>query len=180
MARLALVAPLVLALLLAPHPARAEDRTRLAALVGSGTEVYVTSLDGLERRGRVVGVADAGLRLSFAGRVTLVPWEDVVTVDRRGDPVGDGFLKGAGIAFALYGLGAMLADAPADEAFAFAGSAALAWGTVGSVIDAFNIGRARVYVGPAGASACRATGSRGDAAQAPGRRGVVAGVSIAF
>ena len=181
MARLVVLAPLVFIFLLSPHSARAEDRARLAALAGTGTEVYVTCLDGVERRGRVAGVADAGLRLSFAGRVTAVPWEDIVTVDRRGDPVMDGALKGAGIAVALYGALALLADDDGGaNRLALVGSAALTWGAVGAVTDALNIGRARVYVRPAGTSAWRASEPNDGAAHSPGRPGVVAGVTFVF
>lgn len=182
MTRITFVALLVLGSLSFSVIARAEDRAALASLAGRGTEVYVTYIDGIERRGRLAGVSDDGLRITFGGRVTVVPWEEIVTVDRRGDPVGDGALKGAGIAVALYGLGALAAGARADEALSFAASAALAWGTVGAIVDALNVGRTRVFVSPAATLTTRAVdpGQPRDGAVASGPRGVVVGVTVGF
>ena len=77
----------------------------MRALAGTRTQVYVTNMEGLERKGRVLTVGEDGINLTFAGRETLVPWSEVALVERRGDPVWDGALKGAGIATVLYGLG---------------------------------------------------------------------------
>jgi hypothetical protein len=146
MSRLTFVTPLVLAALVVHESAHAEERPLLATLAGTKTEVYVTSIDAVERKGRITAVSDDGLRLTFGGRETFVPWEEVVTVDRRGDPIWDGAAKGAGIAAALYGAVALAAGANAGEVVQFAGTAALGWGAVGAIIDACNVGRSRVFV----------------------------------
>ena len=182
MARVTIVSLLVLASLSFSLAARADDRAALASLTRTGAEVYVTNRDGLERRGRITAVGDEGVHITFAGRVQVLPWEEVVTVDRRGDSVADGALKGGGIALALYWLGALAAGAQSDEAIAFAGSAALTWGTIGAIVDALHVGRTRVFVGPSATLTARSLDPRrhGDRAATSPPRGVVVGVTLGF
>jgi hypothetical protein len=160
-----------------PFQARADDRGQLAALARTRTEVYVTYPDGLERKGRVLSVRDDGLRLTFAGRETLVPWADIVCVERRGDPIWDGAAKGMAISALFYAAVALAAAEDFDgEILRFVAGASLAWGGVGATIDAFNVGRSTVYVGTPELS--RAIGP---VRQGPPRdRGLVVGGRIGF
>jgi hypothetical protein len=151
MTRLICATLLAMATLLTPLLAVADDRTQFASLARTGMDVFVTSVDGLERRGRIADIADEGLRLSFGGRVRLVPWDEIIIVERRGDSIVDGALKGACISFVFYGISALLYGAPVDDVLTFAGPAVLGWGMIGAAIDAFNVGRTRIYVGPAAA-----------------------------
>lgn len=173
---LALLFVPALLLLHPPLAAAQTGRGRLDALAGSTTEVYVTMSDGLERRGRVVSTDEAGMRITFAGTETLVPWSRLVTVEQRGDPIWDGALKGAGIATALYGAVAIAGGARADDVLPFVGSAALAWGAVGAVIDAFNVGRHRVFV----AALDEGGPARDDVRRVRRPRGVVIGGRVVF
>ena len=103
-----------------------------------------------------------------------MPWEEVVTVDRRGDPVWDGAARGAGVAAVLYGAVALAAGADAGEALQFAGSAALVWGSVGAIVDAFNVGRSRVFVSSANSNGLHAR------TRMPPTRGIVVGGRVTF
>jgi hypothetical protein len=182
MTRLTLATVLVLGSLSLSVAARADDRSALASAARSGAEVYVTYADGIERRGRIAQLDDAGLHVAFGGRVTLVPWDEVVTVDRRGDPIWDGALRGAGVAAAFYGAVAILGGARADEVAPFIASAALAWGAAGAVVDAFNVGRSRVYVAPATTVTRQAPNPRRPWDRVAGASpvGVVVGIAVGF
>ena len=175
MKRHALAALLALGSLLLPVAARADERPGVGRLAGTRTEVYVTNLDGVERKGRVLAATDEGLRLVFGGRETLLPWAEIARVDRRGDPVWDGALKGAVIGGALYGLMVLTSDVREyDGAGDFVLGGAVGWGVVGAIADAFHIARSSVFVGPA---ATAGTHAGNGAARSPG---VVIGARLGF
>jgi hypothetical protein len=149
MERIRLAALIVVGAVIWSSSAGAQDRRGVSPLVGTRTEVYVTNLDGLERKGHVLAAGDEGIRLVFAGRETLVPWSEVAIVERRGDPVWDGALKGAGIAAALYGLAVIGSDGGHEGRAEFVVEGVIVWSLVGTVADAMHVARSRVFVSPA-------------------------------
>lgn len=177
MQRNRLVGLAVLGGLLWSSPAGAEDRRGVGALVGTRTEVYVTNVEGLERKGHVRAAGEEGIHLVFAGRETLVPWSDVAIVERRGDAVWDGALKGAAISAAIYSLMVLTADDHGSEGQrAFVAGGAIAWGLIGTVIDALHVGRSRVFVSP---DVTRETGRHSIAPTRPSAA-IVVGARVTF
>jgi hypothetical protein len=128
-----------------------------------GTQIYVTDTEGLERKYRFVASDEAGLHVRLNDRDLTVAWSSVCAIERRGDGIADGFAKGALLAGSLYLAVGLVSGASFDEVAPFAAGGALAWGTIGAVIDAFNVGRTTVFIrpvdssGPAGPRGARPT-----------------------
>lgn len=154
-------------------PARAQQPSPPPRL-SPGTQIYVTDTDGLERKYRFVASDETGLHVQLNGRHLTVAWSAVCAIERRGDGIADGFAKGAVLAGGLYLLVGLGAGGSFDEVAPFAASGMLAWGTIGAIIDAFNIGRTTVFIRP-----LDAIGSAGASGRRP-NRGVAGGFRVRF
>ena len=95
--------------------------------VTPGTQIYVTDAEGLERKYRFVASDETGLHVQLNGRDLTVAWSSVCLVERRGDGVADGFLKGAALAGGLYVAVGLVSGGSLDEIAPFAAGGALAW-----------------------------------------------------
>jgi len=173
---------LVLALLAVPEASRGEERggevpastSRLEALAAQRPAIYVTDVNGIERTCVLVAVHAEGLRVAVPAGDLVVPWAEIDVVWRRGDPVWDGFLKGAAIGGGvnLLLVGGSLGDGVSRSGWV--ARAAVSWGLIGAVIDAMHIGRSPVFVAPTPRASWRHdTGAAHD-------RGLVLGVRIGF
>lgn len=94
--------------------------------VTPGTQIYVTDAEGLERKYRFVASDETGLHVQLNGRDLTVAWSSVCLVERRGDGVADGFLKGAALAGGLYVAVGLVSGGSLDEIAPFAAGGALA------------------------------------------------------
>lgn len=188
---------LMLALLTVPEAARGEEPTRavstprlastskagelpagasrLEALSARRPTIYVTDVNGVERTCVLVAVEPEGLIVAVPAGELVVSWHEVAVVRRRGDPVWDGFLKGAaiggGVNLLLVGVtGDSLGDGLSRAGWV--ANAALWWGLTGALIDALHVGRSPVFIAPL-------NGSHRPGHETTGR-GVVVGARLTF
>ncbi|MCL4844925.1 MAG: hypothetical protein KJ066_00185 [Acidobacteria bacterium] len=188
---------LMLALLTVPEAARGEEPTRpvstprlasaskagelpagasrLEALSARRPTIYVTDVNGVERTCVLVAVEAQGLRVAVPAGDLVVPWTEIDVVWRKGDPVWDGFLKGAaiggGVNLLLVGVtGDSLGDGMSRAGWV--ARAAVSWGVIGALIDAMHVGRSPVFIAPL-------NGSHRPGHETTGR-GVVVGARLTF
>lgn len=111
-----------------------------------GDVVYVTEPSGHEVRGRITGLSPSALTVD--GR-TFEPAPGL-KIERRGDPVWDGALKGFAIGAVVgtvLGSGECSLDWPFWKCVVAVGG----WfGAFGTLFDLGHVGRTRVYLGTSG------------------------------
>jgi hypothetical protein len=121
---------------------------------GWGEMIWVTTVDGRERQGRIVSSSSVELQLQAAGGSDTIQWADVAAISKA-DPVGDGMLKGAFAGALAAGLPAVVfisnyGECPCgSRALGFVvGHAALGAGiglAVGAALDSLSAERRTVY-----------------------------------
>lgn len=123
----------------------------LPAVIKAGDRVSVTDLGGQETTGRLVTVSASGFSLLVrgeGGEPRHIALTDVRQIDKRGDPLWEGFLIGAGIGTAQALRAPVGAYAVSyGGGFVIAGLAfhALLGGGIGALIDAAIDGRTVVF-----------------------------------
>ena len=132
----------------------------------SGEEVIVTqSTSGQEIRRQIVELSSTTLALLVAGRRVDVPIENVLRIDGRNDPVGNGAAIGAVTIGGLGALGCFSALGSSGYcvtgALLYAGLGALA----GAGIDAMHKGRTTIFSKPSPVSLALAPARKGGRAQ---------------
>lgn len=155
-------AAVLLAAMLTPRPTRAEGAARsmedLGRRMKPGQKVQVLERSGRLTEGMITGLDGESLTL-FTDQNRTIPADEVLRVEREGDPVRDGVVKGA-LVGALAGAVVWLdsrgkseeqlaaeecegCDSPKIMAIAVAEGMLIGW-----LIDHFKKGRTRVYEAP--------------------------------
>lgn len=185
-----LAAVVLLAVMSLPSPAGAETVARsldeLGRRIKPGQKVQVLLRSGRVMEGVITELDESSLTLS-SGESQTFPADEVLRVDREGDPVGDGILKGtvfgvlAGAVVWLDSRGKSEEQLAADSCAGCDSPKMVAIGAaegaiVGWLIDRFTRGRTRIYEAPL------ARPKRASVGVAPvvgeGRRGVAVAVSF--
>ena len=138
------------------------DAVRLARLDDT---VFITDVDGRTVKGQLVSISPESIRLMTPGAV-VIPADRVSRIDKLGDPVRDGFRKGA-IAGALFGaVGAATLDGK-DWILVFPKiwTGAFEFGLFGMLFDWLHKSRTTLYRAPAAVVSITPLG-------APGSRGL--------
>jgi hypothetical protein len=157
-----MAAVVLLAAMTTPSPAGAETVARsmdeLGRRMKPGQKVQVLERSGRLTEGVITEVSESSLTL-FAGENRTLPAEEVLRVDREGDPVWNGILIGAASG-AVAGVVVLLSSrslseeqkladncpectSPSIVAIAAAEGAAVGW-----LIDGLRKGRTRLYEAP--------------------------------
>jgi hypothetical protein len=121
-------------------PARAQDSRRAEDCypVAAGV-VELTPQSGPVRKGTLLCIGDKQVVLASEGRVEAIPLDDVRSIVKPADGVGDGFLKGAAVAALIAVLCRGCGDAGQWA------SAAVVYGGIGALVDALHGGRETLY-----------------------------------
>lgn len=141
-----LIPTLVMAIGMPAHPGRSAALTRFDRIAReTGHTLVVRGADGVVRVGRLTASDMNGLTLDTGARRITMPAAEVTYVDRDGDPVWDGFLKGAAWG-ALLGA-VVIGEGGPDGSRALVSSMVtmVSYGVIGAVIDRNHHGRTPVY-----------------------------------
>jgi hypothetical protein len=157
-----LAAVVLLAAMTAPAPAGAGTIARsleeLGRRVKPGQKVQVLERSGRLTEGVITEVSESSLTV-FAGETRTVPAEEVLRVDREGDSVQDGIVKGAIVGAAAGAVVWLDSRGKSEEQLAaescdgcgspkFVAIGAAEGVLVGWLIDHFHKGRTLMYEGP--------------------------------
>ena len=135
----ALVAGTVLA-----APIHAQTLADAARRIKVGDTVYVQDRDRRTIEGRLVSLDEQGVHLTSPGAVA-VPASQILRMDRLGDPLWDGALKGALIGLPMSWLSLQGCSGSTRKCFA---GAEVMWTLGGVLFDWLHQGRTNVYKAP--------------------------------
>lgn len=165
----AIAATLALACMLGPTAASAQTADDTAQRARTGDTIFVTDLAGQTSRARLVSISTDSVRvLSPAARD--IPLDQLLRIDKLGDPLRDGFLRGAVVGGAVGAFAALTqGDFPYSLLKVTTGMAEFA--LIGGLVDWLHRGHTTIYRAPEKSVTVAPV-------IAPGRRGLALSVTF--
>jgi hypothetical protein len=111
--------------------------------------VFITDVEGRTVKGRLLSISSASIQLLTPAAV-VIPADQVSQIDRLGDPIRDGFRKGAivGAGFGALGAGATLERKDWVLFFPKVWTGAIEFGLLGMLFDWLHKSRTTLYRAP--------------------------------
>ena len=108
--------------------------------------VFITDVDGRTVKGQLVSISSESIRLLTPSAV-VIPSDRVSRIDKLGDPIRDGFRKGAiaGAVFGAFGAGATLEGKDWILVFPKVWTGAVEIGLLGMLFDWLHKSRTTLY-----------------------------------